>query len=232
MSNNIIKVFIGFDPRETVAFHVLSQSIQDRSSKPVSITPISLAQLTQLVWRDRNPLQSTDFSFSRFITPYLCDFEGWAIFLDCDMLVLEDIKQLWELQDDKYAVQVVKHNHRPIEKTKFLGQPQTKYEKKNWSSVMLFNCSKCKALTPDYINNASGLELHRFHWLRNDKLIGEIPQKWNHLAGYYKRIPVSDVANVHYTSGGPYFNDYKNSDYAEEWFNEKSKMLRCDQETK
>ena len=96
MSKKIIRVFIGFDPRETIAFHVLSQSIHDRASKPVSVTPISLTQLTHLVWRDRNPLQSTDFSFSRFIAPYLCDFEGWAIFMDCDMLVLEDINQLWE----------------------------------------------------------------------------------------------------------------------------------------
>ena len=162
----MIRVFIGFDPRETVAFHVLSQSIQARASQPVAITPVMLSQLEGLMTRERNPLQSTDFSFSRFLTPYLCDYDGWAVFMDCDMLVLQDMAKLWALRDDNYAVQVVKHDHVPEEDTKFLGAPQTRYEKKNWSSVMLFNCAKCKALTPDYVNTADGLDLHRFHWLQ------------------------------------------------------------------
>ena len=225
----MIRVFIGFDPRETVAFHVLSQSIRDRASEPVSITPIMLSQLDGLMTRERNPLQSTDFSFSRFLTPYLCDFEGWAVFMDCDMLVLDDIAKLWALRDDAYAVQVVKHDHVPEEEVKFLGATQTKYEKKNWSSVMLFNCAKCQTLTPDYVNTASGLQLHRFQWLDSDDLIGEFPHRWNHLVAYDKTVPSGDVSNLHYTIGGPYFEEFKTTDYADEWFDEKDRMLRCDQ---
>jgi len=228
----MIRVFIGFDPRETVAFHVLSQSIHDRASEPVSITPLMLSQLRESMWRERNPLQSTDFSFSRFLVPYLCGFEGWAIFMDCDMLVLDDMANLWKLRDGDFAVQVVKHDHRPKEETKFLGATQTKYEKKNWSSVMLFNNEKCTALTPDYVNSASGLDLHRFNWLDSDELIGDIPHRWNRLVGYDDPVPVVQVSNLHYTIGGPYFDDYRDTDYADEWFAEKKSTLRCDQITK
>ena len=225
----MIRLFIGFDPRETVAFHVLSQSIHERASEPVSISPIMLSQLGKLMWRERNPLQSTDFSFSRFLVPFLCDFQGWAIFMDCDMLVLDDISNLWDLRDEQYAIQVVKHDHKPPEETKFLNQPQTPYEKKNWSSVMLFNCAKCKTLTPNYVNSASGLDLHRFRWLENESLIGEIPARWNHLVGYDRTASSKDISNLHYTIGGPYFDNFQDTDYAEEWFMERQSMLRCDQ---
>ena len=225
----MIRIFIGFDPRETIAYHVLSHSIHARASAPVSIAPLMLSQLGGLMTRERNSLQSTDFSFSRFLTPYLCGFEGWAMFMDCDMLVLEDIAKLWALRDEKYAVMCVKHDHVPKEKTKFLGAQQTKYEKKNWSSVMLFNCAKCTALTPDYVNSASGLDLHRFNWLGDDDLIGEIPHRWNLLVGYDQSIPVDEISNLHYTIGGPYFHDYKDIDYAAEWFAERDEMLRCEQ---
>ncbi len=137
--------------------------------------------------------------------------------------------ELWKLRDDNFAVQVVKHNHVPKEKTKFLGQAQTKYEKKNWSSVMLFNNAKCTALTSDYVNEATGLELHRFKWLSSDDLIGDIPHRWNHLVGYDKTVPASQVSNLHYTTGGPYFDDYKDTDYADDWFAERDAMLRVDQ---
>ena len=225
----MIRLFIGFDPRETVAYHVLSHSVHARASQPVTIAPLMLSQLGELMTRERNPLQSTDFSFSRFLTPYLCGFDGWAIFMDCDMLVLDDIAKLWEMRDDRYAVMCVKHDHVPEEDTKFLGATQTKYEKKNWSSVMMFNCAKCTALTPEYVNTASGLDLHRFNWLGDDNLIGEIPHRWNLLVGYDQTIPTEDVSNLHYTIGGPYFDDYKDTDYATEWFDERDAMQRCDQ---
>ena len=225
----MIRVFIGFDTVETVSYHVLSHSIQARCSEPVSITPLMLTQLSGLMIREHHNLQSTEFSFSRFLVPHLCDYQGWALFMDCDMLVLDDMADLWNLRDDNFAVQVVKHDHVPKETTKFLGQPQSKYEKKNWSSVMLFNNEKCKALTPDFVNTATGLELHRYQWLDGDHLIGDIPHRWNHLVGYDETVPVGEVSNLHYTIGGPYFDDYKDTDYAAEWFAEKDAMLRCDQ---
>src|SRR3546814_1870187 len=114
--------------------------------------------------------------------------------MDDDMLVLDDIAKLWALRDDRYAVQVVKHDHVPQEDVKFLDKVQTKYEKKNWSSVMLFNCARCTALTPDYVNSATGLELHQFKWLGDDGLIGEIPHRWNYLADYDPTIPAKDIS--------------------------------------
>ena len=228
----MIRVFIGFDPPETAAFHVLAQSIHARASEPVTIAPLMLSQLKGVMTRERHSLQSTDFSFSRFIVPYLCDYQGWAVFMDCDMLMVDDIAKLWALRDDRYAVQVVKHDHVPSETTKFLGQPQSKYEKKNWSSVMLFNNAKCRTLTPEYVNTATGLQLHRFQWLQSDDLIGDIPHRWNLLVGYDKRRPLKDVSNLHYTIGGPYFREYRNTDYAKQWFDERERMLRVDQKPK
>jgi len=221
----MIRIFIGYDPREAVAYHVLSHSIQTRASQPVTITPLMLSQLDKLMWRERHNLQSTDFSFSRFLTPYLSDFQGWALFMDCDMLVLDDIVNLWNLRDERYAVQCVKHDHKPPEESKFLNQPQSTYERKNWSSVTLFNTAKCTILTPDYVNSASGLELHRFHWLEDDSLIGAIPNCWNHLVDYDPSCPASEISNLHYTTGGPYFDDHKDCSYADLWFKERDRML-------
>jgi hypothetical protein len=220
----MIRVFIGYDPREAVAFSVLSYSIQARASAPVAIAPLMLSQLKAVLTRERHPLQSTDFSFSRFLTPYLSGYEGWSVFMDCDMLVLDDIARLHALRDERYAVMVVKHDHVPRETTKFLGEPQSRYEKKNWSSVMLFNNAKCRALTPEYVNKASGLELHQFKWLAGDDLIGALPDRWNHLVGY--SAPRRDAALVHYTLGGPYFDDYRDCEYAKEWFADRDAMLR------
>ena len=226
----MIRIFIGFDAREAVAFSVLSHSIHARASEPVAIAPLMLSQLQGIYRRERNPLQSSDFSFSRFLTPHLCGFEGWAIFMDCDMLVMDDIARLWTLRDDRYAVQVVKHVHVPREDVKFLGEKQTRYEKKNWSSVMLMNCARSTALTPEYVNAATGLELHQFKWLESDALIGELPHEWNHLVGY--DAPASRVSLAHFTIGGPYFSEYRECEYAREWFAERDAMLRAEQRAK
>jgi hypothetical protein len=221
----MIRIFIGYDPREAVAFNVLAHSIQTRASEPVTIAPLMLSQLGSLMWRERHNLQSSDFSFSRFLVPHLCDYQGWALFMDCDMLVLDDVAKLWALRDEAFAVQCVKHDHVPAEATKFLGEAQTRYEKKNWSSVMLFNNTKCRALTPDYVNTASGLDLHRFNWLGNDDLIGEIPHCWNHLVDYDPSLPAAEVSNLHFTTGGPYFPDYVTCGYADLWYAERERML-------
>jgi hypothetical protein len=214
--SDVLNIYIGYDSKEPVAYHVLCQSILKTSSLPVRFVPIALQNVAGIFTRDRVQLQSTEFSFSRFLVPYLSNYEGWSLFMDCDMLVREDIAHLFALRDDKYAVMVCKHDYVPKDDIKFLGQMQTKYEKKNWSSVVLFNNKKCKALTPDYVNTATGLQLHQFKWLENDDLIGALPLEWNWLVGEY---PHSAAAkNIHYTLGGPYFDDYKDCDYADEWF--------------
>lgn len=225
--NEPIKVFIGFDQVEAVAWHTLVHSIMSRSSKPVEIIPVSLKNFSGFFQRDRDPLQSNDFSFSRWLVPYLCNYEGRAIFMDCDMVVLDDINNLWEMFDDRYAVQCVKHNHVPKESIKYLGQTQTKYEKKNWSSVMLFNNEWCYKLTPDYVQKASGLDLHQFKWLEDDNLIGTLPLRWNFLVGYYDKRPVNEISLLHWTIGGPYFEEFFDCDYAEEWWEEYNQMTFC-----
>lgn len=222
----MIRIFIGFDPRETVAWHVLTHSILARSSQPVSFVPLALDNLREVFWRQRDPLQSTDFAFSRFLTPYLSGYEGWSLFMDCDMLVQDDIAKLWALRDERYAVMCVKHDHQPREEIKFLNTRQTAYPKKNWSSVMLFNNARCRALTPEFVNTATGLQLHQFKWLEDESLIGSLPAAWNHLVGYDDRDDRPAVA--HFTLGGPYFAKYEGSDFAGEWFAERSRMLRVD----
>jgi hypothetical protein len=186
-----------------------------------------LSQLRGVLTRERHPLQSTDFSFSRFLVPFLSGYQGWSVFMDCDMLMREDLAKLWERRDDRFAVMVVKHEHAPRETVKFLNQPQSSYEKKNWSSVIVFNNARCRALTPDYVNRASGLELHQFKWLDDDALIGSLPNRWNHLVGYDP--PRSDAALVHFTLGGPYFDEYRDCEYAAEWFAERERMLNAEQ---
>ena len=214
----MINVFIGYDKNEKVAFNVLSYSILKHSTRPVAITPIYLPNIKDSFIRERSGIESTDFSFSRFIVPHLMNYQGWALFLDCDQLMLGDVAELWRLRDEKYAVQVVKHDYQPQEEKKFMGAVQTKYVKKNWSSVMLMNCDKCKSLTPDYVNSATGLQLHQFKWLENDDLIGDIPLEWNWLVdepGYEEK---EGVKNLHYTKGGPYFKEYKDCGYSKQWF--------------
>ena len=212
----MINIFIGYDSKEKVAYNVLSHSIIQNSTKPVAITPIALNHLKDDFVRERNALSSTEFSFSRFMIPHLMNYQGWALFMDCDMLMFEDVSKLWRMRDDSKAIQVCKHNYTPKENKKFLGQVQTKYEKKNWSRFMLMNCKKCTTLTPDYVNKASGLELHQFKWLEGDHLIGDLPLEWNWLVGEYEYK--EDVNNVHYTKGGPWFEEYAKCDYSQDWF--------------
>ena len=212
----MINIFIGYDSKERVAYNVLSHSIIQNSTKPVAITPIALNNLKDDFVRERNALSSTEFSFSRFMIPHIMNYQGWALFMDCDMLMFEDISKLWRMRDDSKAIQVCKHDYTPKESKKFLGQVQTKYEKKNWSSFMLMNCKKCTTLTPDYVNKASGLELHQFKWLEGDHLIGDLPLEWNWLVGEYEHK--EDVNNVHYTKGGPWFEEYAKCDYSQDWF--------------
>ena len=214
----MINIFIGFDYRERAATNVLIDSLYINSSMPISITPLVLSQLKNegIFYRDRDPKQTTEFSFTRFLVPYLMDFKGWAIFLDCDMIAYGDIAELWKKRDDKYALMCAKHNHKPKEDKKFLGEIQSAYPQKNWSSMMLFNCKKCKKLTVDYVNNASGLDLHRFRWLDNDSEIGEVERyKWNYLLGLDKendeRIFSKKPKLVHWTLGGPWFKKQSKS---------------------
>jgi hypothetical protein len=215
----VLHVYIGYDPKESVAFYTLAHSILRRASSPIAITPLMRRQLSDLYWRPRGSTESTEFSLTRFLVPALSDFGGWSIFMDCDMLCRTDICELAgeiERQKNK-AVLVCKHDYVPKTERKLLGQVQTKYERKNWSSLMVFNNERCRALSAEYVNGASGLDLHRFKWL-DDADIGELPLEWNWLVGEYPHNAEAKI--VHYTIGGPYFDEYRECDYAGEWFAE------------
>jgi hypothetical protein len=224
----MLQVYIGYDPRESVAFYTLAHSIFARASIPLSIAPLMRRHLAHLYTRPRGPTESTEFSLTRFLVPALSGYRGWSIYMDCDMLCRADIAELAALmqrQADK-AVLVCHHDYIPKTERKFLNQVQTKYPRKNWSSLMLFNNERCGALTPEYINSASGLELHRFAWIA-DPLIGSVPLEWNWLVGEYPYN--ADAKIAHFTRGGPYFDEYRDCDYAGEWFAEFGSMRSRDE---
>lgn len=231
MRDDVIKVFIGFDKLESVAWHTMAHSILRQSSRPVAIIPVNLSNFAGFFERPRDPKQSNEFSFSRFLVPYLCDFRGYGIYFDCDMMVRTDIAEIFHAveQNPGKALYVVKHDYEPRNDSKFLNTVQHKYPRKNWSSVVLWNCSHeaNKGLTPEYIKAAPAMNLHRFTWIVDDQ-IGDLDIRWNWLVGEYDEPP-PDVKNVHWTIGGPYFVEYQDVDFSEEWFKESARMSFCAQ---
>jgi hypothetical protein len=229
MKGKLLKVFIGYDPVEAVAWHTMAHSILTRSSIPISIVPVNLKNLSHVYKRNRDPKQSNEFSFTRFLIPYLSDYLGYAVYFDCDMMLRNDIAEILSVIDEQpgKAAYVVKHNYEPRNDIKFLNTVQFKYPRKNWSSVIVWNCEHPanSRVTADFVNNATPMELHRFEWL-SDSQIGELDVRWNWLVGEYD-LPPDDVKNVHWTIGGPYFEEYKDSDFAIEWFDEFEKMTYC-----
>lgn len=229
MDSSVIRVFIGYDPVESVAWHTMAASIYRRSTKPVALIPINLANLKDIYTRPRDPKQSNEFSFTRFLVPHLAGYDGYALFFDCDMMLRVDIAEIFSAIKEQpgKAVYVVKHTYEPRDDVKYLNTVQYKYPRKNWSSVVLWNCShpKNKLVTPDFVNTTEALNLHRFTWLNDDE-IGELDVRWNWLVGEYDDPP-NDVKNVHWTVGGPYFNEFKNADFSQEWFSETAQMTNC-----
>jgi len=215
--NQPLKIFIGYDGREAVVYHTMVNSIIRRSSVPVSFTPLALNNFSN--YTETHTDGSNQFIYSRFLTPYLAGYDGWALFVDGDMVVLEDIKELFDLCDDSKAVMVVKHDYKTKIKEKYLGSKNEDYPRKNWSSVVLWNCGhpKNRQVTPEFIMSSTGAELHRFTWLDDDE-IGELPIEWNYLGNEYPVIAKPNL--VHYTLGGPNFVEFATCDYAAEWHRE------------
>jgi lipopolysaccharide biosynthesis glycosyltransferase len=213
--NNPIKLIIGFDQRESIAYHTFAQSILEKCSEPVMFIPLAMNTLKG--FKDQKKDKSNDFIYSRFLTPYLCNFKGWAIFADGDMICQADIKELWDLMDESKALQVVKHDYKTKAQKKYLGNVNEDYPKKNWSSLILWNCShpKHKILTPEFIASQTGKYLHRFSWL-DESEIGELPKEWNWLAIEYPENKNAKL--IHYTLGTPCFQEYKESDMADIWY--------------
>jgi hypothetical protein len=181
------RIFIGWDGRTPEAYEVARYSLLRRASIPITVIPIKLDDLRArgLYWRDQDPLASTEFTYSRFLTPFLAGFNGWALYCDSDFLWLEDIANLLDCARATHAVSCVQHDHRPTEAIKMDGAVQAAYPRKNWSSLMLFNCQHpaMQNLTPATINRESGTYLHRMQWVA-DTSIGALPVEWNWLEGW------------------------------------------------
>ena len=223
------KVFVGYDPREDIAYQVCKHSIA-RRNKEVLVRPLVQKELREAGWYTRpvDPLSSTEFTFTRFLIPELCDYKGWALFMDCDMILLTDIQELFDKADEKYAVMCVHHDYTPREGLKMDGQKQSIYPRKNWSSVMLFNCGhpSNKQINSSVVNdtNITGKYLHRFSWLK-DSEIGELSHEWNWLTDWYKEPEDGKPKLLHYTEGGPWFENYRDCDYHKEWKIELADMM-------
>ena len=223
------KVFVGYDPREDIAYQVCKHSIA-RRNKEVLVRPLVQKELREAGWYTRpiDPLSSTEFTFTRFLIPELCDYKGWALFMDCDMILLTDIQELFDQADEKYAVMCVHHDYTPREGFKMDGQKQSIYPRKNWSSVMLFNCGhpSNKQINSSVVNNTeiTGKYLHRFSWLQ-DSEIGQLSHEWNWLTDWYKEPEDGNPKLLHYTEGGPWFENYRDCDYHKEWKIELADMM-------
>jgi lipopolysaccharide biosynthesis glycosyltransferase len=225
-----LRVFIGWDQREPIAYDVAKHSLERHASIPVEVTPIKLDELRarKLYWRTQDPLATTDFTYSRFLTPALAGYKGWALFCDCDFLFLGDIKGLVEYTKTPKAVYCVQHDYTPKDTVKMDGKPQSAYPRKNWSSLMLFNCDhpSVKTLTPEVVNTQTGAYLHRMQWA-NDEDIGSLPVTWNWLEGWNEK-PAQGTPNVvHFTRGGPWFPEWQNVDYGDLWLKEEAALKRA-----
>jgi lipopolysaccharide biosynthesis glycosyltransferase len=214
-----LKVFIGWDSREVDAYNVCVKSLKEHASQELDITPIVRDTLIETgeYYRLQPEAGSVEFTYTRFLTPYLADYNGWALFIDCDFLFTKDVAELFAMTDDEYALMCVKHDYVPRNAVKMDGQKQVSYPRKNWSSCILWNCGhpSNKALTKDIVSEESGAFLHRFQFLKDEE-IGELPLEWNWLEGEYDK-PETPPAVIHFTNGGPWFENWQDVDYAELW---------------
>lgn len=223
----MIPIFIGYDPREAIAYHVCSNSVIRHASEPVSITPLALNVLKG--YEEQHTDGSNHFIYSRFLVPHLMDYKGWAIFIDGDMILRSDINELWNLRDDAKAVMVVKHEYETKMTEKYLGAKNENYPRKNWSSVILWNCGHPanRLVTPEFVQSATGAQVHRFSWLQDDQ-VGELPKEWNWLDVEYDFN--SDAKLIHYTLGTPCFHEFSTEgNYSNEWHRERIYTEYCQQ---
>ncbi len=223
----MIPIFIGYDPREAIAYHVCTNSIIRHSSQPVALSPLALNILKG--YNEKHTDGSNHFIYSRFLVPHLMNYQGWAIFIDGDMILRDDIEQLWALRDDSKAVMVVKHDYKTRMPVKYLGSKNEDYPRKNWSSVILWNCGHPAnaGVTPEFVQNSTGAQVHRFTWL-DDSLVGELPNEWNWLDVEYEWNPLAKL--IHYTLGSPCFHEFSNQgDFSDEWHRERIYTEYCQQ---
>ena len=225
-----LRIYVGWDSREDIAYQACRQSLKDTASVPIKVIPLKQPQLKrdEMYWRDKDQLASTEFTFTRFLLPELAEFKGWALFIDCDFIALDDVKELFDQRDNKYALMCAQHDYTPKANTKMDGQQQHNYPRKNWSSMMLVNCGhpSNRLLTKELVNDpkVDGKYLHRFSWLEDEE-VGKLSHEWNWLVGWYKEPEDGKPKFLHYTEGGPWFEEYKDCEYNLEYYRAERKYL-------
>ena len=224
-----INFFIGYDSKEDIAYRVCKQSLLNNSTSNIKVKSLKLYELIAKNFYTRavDPLASTEFTYSRFLIPALMNYKGWAIFCDCDFLFFKDINLLFDTIEGDRAVYCVKHDYKPKEKHKMDGQQQTIYPRKNWSSFIIFNCAhpSNKKLSIDLVNSETGSFLHQFKWLKDEE-IGGLDERWNWLEGWTSGHNDKKPYAVHYTRGGPWFDEWQDVEFASEWINERDEYLK------
>jgi len=225
MTQTTLKVYVGYDSREDIAWQVCRHSLARHASEPVQIYPLKQPNLRELglYTRPSDVTASTEFSLTRFLTPYLADSPGWTLFVDCDFLFTEDVCGLINSLDKGKAVYVVQHDYDPRHMIKMDGKAQTVYPRKNWSSFILFNGAHpdVQALTPSIVDSREPAFLHRLQWIKDTEHIGRLDRSWNFLVGEYA-VGEKKPAAIHYTNGGPWFAEWQTVDYADEWRHERA----------
>jgi hypothetical protein len=221
-----IPVFIGYDPREAIAYHTCVNSIIRHASQPVAIVPVALNLFQD--YKETHGDNSNHFVYTRFLVPHLMGYRDWAIFIDGDMVLKDDIVKLWSLREYDKDVMVVKHDYKTRMTEKYMGAKNEDYPRKNWSSVILWNCSSWpnRKLTPDFVQSQPGSYLHRFSWI-DDARIGEIPPEWNWLPDEYGANPEAKL--LHYTLGTPCFHEFADTPQSEDWHRERILTEYCQQ---
>jgi len=214
-----MNIYIGYDPKYPKVYEACTNSIFRSTNSPsfYTVTPLDQQKLrdSKVYWREEDDRASTPFSLTRFLVPLLNGYNGWALYCDSDFIFLDDISNLLALKDDTKAVMVVQHDYEPKLGFKMNRKVNHTYRRKNWSSLMLFNCSHiaCKGLTPEIVNGFDPADLHQLAWC-DEHEIGELPTKWNHLVGYYDD---PNPSAIHFTDGGPWLLGYENEPFADKW---------------
>ncbi|HWC03753.1 MAG TPA: glycosyltransferase [Methylomirabilota bacterium] len=207
---SVDRIFVGYERKQDLAYQVLVYSLRKHASRPLDIRPLELAALG--LRRPFDPLASTEFTYTRFLVPALCGFAGRALYMDCDMLCLADVTEVLDLDLRDHWLRVVHHDHRPTSTVKMDGRVQTAYPRKNWSSVMLLDCSKLTMWSVENVETRSPQWLHRFEPIPDER-IGELPPQWNVLDRYD-----ADTKLIHYTDGGPWLPNRRAHPYGDVWF--------------
>jgi len=222
------KIFVGYDTREDITYQVCEHSIKLHQPH-AEVLPLKMKELREagLYTRPVDPLSTTEFTFSRFLIPYMTNYTGWAVFCDCDFVWMADVADMFVKADDRYAVMVVKHDYTPPPGTKMDNQKQMPYPRKNWSSMILWNCAHPanRVVTPELVNKETGQYLHRFSWLKDEE-IGSVDHSWNWLVGWYKEPQDGAPKVLHYTEGGPWFKEYRGCEYNNVWKDYLVNMLK------